>query len=239
MTGKRRFVAVVLAGLLLLFFVLPSFAEESTMLPAPAGKELLDALPGVWAYEAEEGDTAFLELQKDGTFTLRCTPEGGGSTCTYSGTWTFQEVPDSDDLLTLSFTTTDNPAHAADGYSVTCGYSAYTERWVENDTLVTYLLLMDLEHSGVSPFEEFYGDTGAALHRDEGPNMKVVNCKSYVSLREKRSTTSKRLAKVPLGALVLAFPEEGNEKGFLLCTYRDTFGYILSEYLQPVGGVNP
>ena len=64
--------------------------------------------------------------------------------------------------------------------------------------------------------------------------MKVVNCSSYVSLRAKRSKSAKRLAKIPLGAKVIAFPEAGEEKGFLWCLYQGTYGYILKEYLQPV-----
>ena len=90
--------------------------------------------------------------------------------------------------------------------------------------------------SGVSPFTEVYGEDcagGLALHREQGPNMRVVKCKEFVSLREARSTSAKRLAKVPLGALVLAFPEYGEENGFIYCVYHDEEGFILAEYLSP------
>ena len=64
-------------------------------------------------------------------------------------------------------------------------------------------------------------------------DMRVVNCSSYVSLREKRSTASARIAKVPLGAEVLAYPEE-EQNGFVLCVYGEQYGYILKEYLEPI-----
>lgn len=105
---------------------------------------------------------------------------------------------------------------------------------MENDTEHTYLILEETGCSGVSPFTDLYGYPSAALHREQGPNMRVVNCSHYVSLREKRSTASARLAKVPLGAQVLAFPEAGEENGFIQCVYHDEYGYILSEYLRPV-----
>ena len=64
--------------------------------------------------------------------------------------------------------------------------------------------------------------------------MRVVNCKNFVSLRAKPAASSARLAKVPLGALVLALPGAEEQNGFVWCTYRDEYGYILAEYLQPV-----
>ena len=86
----------------------------------------------------------------------------------------------------------------------------------------------------MTPFEEMYGYDGAALYSRKEPNMRVVKCSSYVSLRTKRSKSSARLLKVPLGALVLAFPESGEENGFLLCLYHNEYGFILKEYLEPV-----
>ena len=58
-------------------------------------------------------------------------------------------------------------------------------------------------------------------------------CKDYVSLRSKASKSSTRLAKVPLGASVLAYPDE-EQNGFILCVYQDEYGYILAEYLEPI-----
>ena len=115
-------------------------------------------------------------------------------------------------------------------------YNAYMESWVENDTEHAYLIL-EKEDGAPSPFTEVFGEEAqwsVALHRERGPNMRVVYCKEFVSLREERSASSRRLAKVPLGAAVLAFPEAGKENGFILCVYHDEYGYILSEYLEKI-----
>ena len=149
------------------------------------------------------------------------------------GVWTYEPVPGYSGKLTLLFTSTDDPAKAGAGYGVECVYGFYTESWVEDDTQHTYLLTEPVSCSGVSPFEEAFGYDGAALHREQGPNMRVVNCREFVSLREERSTKSARLAKVPLGALVLAYPEYGDEKGFIACVYQDEYGYIQAKYLEP------
>ena len=69
------------------------------------------------------------------------------------------------------------------------------------------------------------------------PNMRVVHCKKYVSLREKPSSSSRRLTTVPLGAEVLAWRDggaDGPEDDFLYCEYRGKTGYILREYLEPI-----
>ncbi|MBQ9326556.1 MAG: hypothetical protein IJ246_12410 [Clostridia bacterium] len=62
--------------------------------------------------------------------------------------------------------------------------------------------------------------------------MEVDDCKEWVSLREKPSTKSRRLAKVPLHALVTdaAWTSEYGE--FAFCRYNGQSGYILLEYLQ-------
>ncbi len=70
-----------------------------------------------------------------------------------------------------------------------------------------------------------------------GPNMRVVNCKKDVSLRENPSRKAKRLLSVPLGAEVLAWLDggaEGEADDFLFCEYRGRTGYILREYLAPI-----
>ena len=205
-------------------------------------QEQMKYLPGVWMFsdeaeeEGEEPQAAdlILTLEEDSGMTL-CGKSGeGGDEYTYTGTWSSEFVPDAMDRLTLLFTSTDNPSYAGSEYSVECVYAAYTESWVENDTLITYLVFNPLlSCTGVCPFEEVYGEDITALHREQGPNMRVVKCKEFVSLREARSTSAKRLAKVPLGALVLAFPEYGEENGFIYCVYHDEDGFILSEYLQP------
>ena len=213
--------------------------------------EFLRQLPGTWTYTAyiEEqvagedtptADLAFLTLEENGTASLDCWTVDGEYAYACEGAWSYRPVPNYGGHLTLLFTWTDNPLYDEKAYSLECVYDAYTESWVENDTLITYLILNpQISCSGVSPFQELYDDEGAALHRDQGPNMRVVKCKEFVSLRETRSTSAKRLAKVPLGALVLAFPECGEENGFILCSYHDEEGYILAEYLEPVEEQTP
>lgn len=230
--------------ILLLFFAV-LFALPVCSAPARADDaELLKQLPGTWTLsaapdepaesEGQEAVLALLTLAQDGALSLRCSGSGTDQPCTYEGTWSFELVPEDMDRLTLVFTSTDHPAHADSPYRVECVYAVYTESWEENDTRHTYLLLEDPVSSGLSPFEEALGDDGAwplGLYREQGPNARIVNCKEYVSLREKRAKSAARLAKVPLGALVLAFPET-EENGFILCSYHDEYGYILSEYLQ-------
>ncbi len=60
--------------------------------------------------------------------------------------------------------------------------------------------------------------------------MTVINTKDWVSLREKASASSSRLAKVPLGATV-SHCVQVSEK-FIYCEYKGIWGYILREYLQ-------
>ena len=76
------------------------------------------------------------------------------------------------------------------------------------------------------PYEEPEG--GAA---DRGDAMVVVNCESWVSLREQPSTSARRLMQVPLGAVVTNC--QGRWNGFIACDYGDARGFILAEYLAP------
>ena len=64
--------------------------------------------------------------------------------------------------------------------------------------------------------------------------MTVVNCKSWTSLRKKPDTSSERLEKVPLGAVVTNCWYE-NEK-YTYCEYEGVSGYILSKNLALVSG---
>ncbi len=199
-------------------------------------------LPGRWAFTvysqapgAEmETDAAFLTLEANGQAVLACSGETGERLCTLTGTWSCDAASDGTDQLTLAFTAADSPFPGE--LPMECPWRMYTEQWEEGSTLVTYLILED-DAGRPSPFSAFYGEQGLsplALHREQGPNMLVVRCSSYVSLRAGRSTTSERLSKVPLGAQVLAFPEAGEENGFLLCVYEGEYGYILSSYLEPL-----
>ena len=205
--------------------------------------EQLKKLPGQWLFSTEaEGadagtDAAVLTLADDGSMSLLCRSRDGAYLCTFGGVWSSEFVPDDMDRLTLSFAATDHPAHAGGEYRAECVYRFYTESWLENDTEHTWLLLEDDGSSGVSPFAAVYGEENSwslALHQERGPNMRVVNCRDFVSLRKARSKSSARIAKVPLGALVLAYPEDGEENGFIHCEYHGSYGYILKEYLEPV-----
>jgi len=61
-------------------------------------------------------------------------------------------------------------------------------------------------------------------------NQMVVNCEEWVSLRELPDTTSKRLSKVPVGAVVVACVKEGD--AFVRCEYKKQVGYIAAAYLK-------
>lgn len=233
--GKTR-IWILLSLLLLatLIFAATALAED---------EELLKILPGRWTLTDElqepEGepvmaDLALLTLEENGNMSLECDGRDGGYAYTCKGTWSFEFVPGGLDRLTLTFTSTDDPTQGGNAYLVECVYEIYAESWTENDTEQTYLILADVACSGLSPFEDVYGYNDPALHREQGPNMRVIKCKDFVSLREKPSTSSKRLLKVPLGAMVLAYPEFGEKDGFILCVYHDEYGYILADYLEPV-----
>ncbi len=240
MTGK----SMKSIRILLFFFVL-FLAVRIGAADAYAGDpELLKQLPGQWTCDDYMGETAdeqetkapalaFLTLEEDGAMSLRFCGKDGEYAYSCDGTWACEIVPDLNDRLTLQFTSTDNPEQAGNEYNVECVFEAYTESWVENDTLNMYLILTEISSNGASPFGALAGPGyfEISLHREQGPNMQVVNCKDYVSLREKRTTSSKRLARVPLGALVLAYPET-EENGFIRCVYQGQEGYILSAYLQ-------
>lgn len=62
-------------------------------------------------------------------------------------------------------------------------------------------------------------------------DMEVVNCEEWVSLREKPSTSSKRVMKVYLGAVVNNCQQFGDD--WIYAEYDGKGGYILAEYLQP------
>lgn len=68
--------------------------------------------------------------------------------------------------------------------------------------------------------------------------MRVVWCKEFVSLREEPSKTSKRLAEVPLGAIVYSCLDIGSAK-FYQCEYEGQTGYVLRGYLVPAPECEP
>ena len=241
MTGK----SIVKARIVLLLFVLFLAAQPCAAMASADYELLLKDIPGQWTYstyldeeaEGEEppvADLAFFTFDEDGNVALSCYDKDGEYLYSCEGTWSLENVPDMNDRMTIRYTSTDNPSLAGSEYGVECVFEVYMESWVEDVTKITYFICTPVSNSGTDPFADAYGEWEMTIHREQGPNMKVVKCKDYVSLREKRSTSSKRLAKVPLGALVLAYPELGEENGFISCVYNNEEGYILSEYLQPV-----
>ena len=63
-----------------------------------------------------------------------------------------------------------------------------------------------------------------------GIPMTVVNCESWVSLREKASTSAARLARVPLGTQVDECIQVSDD--FIYCRYHGLYGYIQFQYLS-------
>ena len=66
---------------------------------------------------------------------------------------------------------------------------------------------------------------------------RVVNCQQWVSLRYAPSTSSQRLAEIPLGAIVSVYdgPVWGID-GFYPVEYNGRRGYVLKDYLEYAGG---
>ena len=62
--------------------------------------------------------------------------------------------------------------------------------------------------------------------------MRVSNCREWVSLRLNPSTSSRRLAKVPLNTVLYGCEEA--EHGFIFCVYGEKSGYIQAQYLTEV-----
>ena len=240
MTGNRTGIARILILLLALALALgarlPAAAEDAA---------LAGIIPGTWTItdeveadgeDSRTADIGVIAFGEDGTLILAFNGEDGQDVYSCIGTWSFEVVPDDLDRLTLRYDSTDNPRYVGSEYSLEIVYTVYAESWVEDDTEHIYLLIEDFSGEAadvLSPFDERWGYNSAAVHRERGPNMRVVKCSNYVSLREKPDAASRRLAKVPLGAPVLTFPGTAEQNGFTLCVYQDEYGYILSEYLAP------
>ena len=79
----------------------------------------------------------------------------------------------------------------------------------------------------------------AAAERVPYGIMMVDNCREWVSLREAPDRGSRRLAKVPLYALVTDAEWTDGCGDFLFCDYDGQTGYILSEYLTPWADPEP
>ena len=89
----------------------------------------------------------------------------------------------------------------------------------------------------------FVGNQAEAYSRNERDfigaayEAKVVNCNEWISLRYSPSTSSERIATIPLGAIVTVYdgPVWGID-GFYPVEYRGMKGYCLKEYLQYYSG---
>ena len=67
-------------------------------------------------------------------------------------------------------------------------------------------------------------------------NFQIVNCASYASLRTYPDTSSKLVARVPLGGIVTNVFYQ--DERFSYCVYGDMDGYILNDNLAWVSGGN-
>lgn len=79
------------------------------------------------------------------------------------------------------------------------------------------------------------GQAASAAPGDYIGDMEVVNCDRYVSMRESPDTDSDRIMKVSLGSVVEDCMVYNDE--FIYGEFDMQYGYILSEYLEPCGGV--
>lgn len=240
MTGKRR-----KNTRFFLFLLVLLIAAQIDSAKASNDDELLKKLPGRWTYtnyvnkETTEDETAadlaFLTFEGGGHASLSCYDQAGKYLFACNGAWSLESVQDRNDRLTLRYTWTDKPLGAESAYALECVYEVYAECWIENDAEISYLVLTPVSCSGISPFQEAYGeDWELTLHRKQEPNMRIAHCKAYVSLRDQPMAASGRIAKVPLGTPVLAYPEDGEKNEFIRCVYQGREGYILSKYLEPV-----
>lgn len=81
--------------------------------------------------------------------------------------------------------------------------------------------------------------TGAAMAEPLKKVMMVDFCEEWVSLRDSPSTAGKRLAQVPLYALVTDAETNPAWDDFTYCRYDGQYGYILSKYLVEYVDVDP
>ena len=95
--------------------------------------------------------------------------------------------------------------------------------------ILTLVLAVALAAMGASALAEYtwYG------------TMMVDNCDAWVSLRDGPGTGCKRLAKVPLYAIVTDAEWEPICGDFIYCNYDGQWGYILAEYLTPWSDPEP
>lgn len=65
----------------------------------------------------------------------------------------------------------------------------------------------------------------------------VTNCEEWISLRETPRTSSDRILKIPLGAMVVSLDREIGD--FAYVSYAGNHGYVLKRYLSPISTLIP
>ena len=85
--------------------------------------------------------------------------------------------------------------------------------------------------------EEYLEPTAFTMSDGILGNQQVVKCNEYVSLRKEPNSSSERLAKVPLGAIVTHCVSYYGT--FVYCQYKGKTGFIKSEYLTKADYTKP
>lgn len=71
---------------------------------------------------------------------------------------------------------------------------------------------------------------GAAAEFEVGDELRVVNCKEYVTLREEASKSADALARIPLGQKIVCLEDDNGE--FVRVWVDGRRGYVLRRYLD-------
>ena len=95
------------------------------------------------------------------------------------------------------------------------------------------MLALALSGMGAAQAAQPYVDYGNSYDNLIGA-MEIVNCASWASLRSYPDSTSARLAKVPLGAVVINCYYQ--DERFTYCEYNGIGGYILNSNLSFIYG---
>ena len=64
------------------------------------------------------------------------------------------------------------------------------------------------------------------------PSLYYADCREYISLRRKASTSAEVITKIPAGGEFLVVARSGD---FALVEYQDLVGYVLADYTQAQG----
>ena len=113
--------------------------------------------------------------------------------------------------------------------------SIVTNCWYQDEKF-TYCVYDGVEGYILNTNLSFIAGPVGQEYEDEAylGNMRIVNCRSYASLRSYPDTRADLLARVPLGSIVTNVFYE--DERFCYCVYGDQEGFILSENLEWVSG---